>query len=413
MGAALACLAPAVRVDAAARAEPGARAGDRLCLVGGTVIDPDQRKIFRADVVIDGPRIQAVGPGAACGDGRALDVKGRFVMPGLIDLHVHPWGNPSPDESPDEEPGTEQVLRLVLRAGVMGMLDLVGSHQRLELRERLRDSPEHAALFEGLVAGGWRGGRDPESLRARVRAAQQSGFDVIKVFAQSSGMEVVLGEARRVGITTVVHISTWDEARTAVQAGAAAITHFEDEEVIPADLVKAMAGRGVRSIPTMAVQCDLARLVDRPALLDDPLLARVTGPALRDAYRVPARFIEKARDWLDWQRPGCVPHDYVSVRRLHAAGVSILAGSDTGNLGTFQGFSIHREIELLAEAGLPAWEALRAGTTEAARFLRRPWGVRAGAPANLIVVDGSPLDRMANTRRIRHVIHLGRLLDGG
>ena len=88
----------------------------------------------------------------------------------------------------------------------------------------------------------------------------------------------------------------------------------------------------------------------------------------------------------------------------------ILAGSDTGNLGTFQGFSLHRELELLAEAGLPAWDTLRAATTLAARFLRDPWGLQPGAPANLIVLDASPLERMSNTRRIRQIIHRGRIL---
>ena len=105
----------------------------------------------------------------------------------------------------------------------------------------------------------------------------------------------MLAEAARVGLPTVVHISSWEEARAAVRAGARALTHFEDELVIPPDLVGLMAERGVQAIPTMAVQCDLARLVERPALLDDPLLQRVTGPSLRQAYRDPGRFIEKAR----------------------------------------------------------------------------------------------------------------------
>ena len=118
----------------------------------------------------------------------------------------------------------------------------------------------------------------------------------------------------------------------------------------------------------MAVQCDLARLVERPALLDDPLLARVTGPALRAAYRGAATASStRPATGCDWQREGCVPQRLsVACDACTRAGVPVLAGSDTGNLGTFQGFSLHRELELLAEAGLPPWEALRAGTTEAA-----------------------------------------------
>ncbi len=392
----------------------GGAGGEGLCLVGGTVLDPDRRTAVRADVVIAGGVVRAVaaGAGGRC-PGRRIDVGGRFVMPGLIDLHVHGWGNPAPDDSPDEEPGTEAVLRLVLRAGVMGMLDLVGNtRERLALRDRLRGSPEHAALFVGAVAGGWRSAGDEAGLRARarVRELREAGADVVKAFAGSAGLAAVLGEAAHLGVPTVVHISDWDEAKVAVRGGASAITHFEDEVVIPAALVRLLVERKAQTIPTMAVQCDLARLADRPALLDDPLLARLTGPALRAAYRNRAGFTDKARFWLKWQGEGCVANDYVSVRRLHAAGVPILAGSDTGNLGTFQGFSLHRELELLAEAGLPAWDTLRAATTLAARFLRVPWGLQPGSPANLLVLDASPLERISNTRRLRHVVHRGRIL---
>jgi imidazolonepropionase-like amidohydrolase len=98
------------------------------------------------------------------------------------------------------------------------------------------------------------------------------------------------------------------------------------------------------------------------------------------------------------------------LRGLRAAGVSILAGSDTGNLGTFQGYSVHREIELMVEAGIPPWEALRAATTEAARFVGLDWGVRVGAPANLIVIAGSPVADIRNTRRIVNVVHRGHVI---
>jgi imidazolonepropionase-like amidohydrolase len=188
------------------------------------------------------------------------------------------------------------------------------------------------------------------------------------------------------------------------------VTHFEDEAVIPADLPRLMATRGIASLPTMAVQCDLARMVADPGLLDDPLLARVTTPALRAEYRARDRFTDKARYWEEWQREGCVPHDFASLRRLVAARVPLLAGADTGNLGTFQGYSLHREIELMVEAGVPAWTALASATTGAARFLGVPWGLAPGAPANLLVLEGSPLADIRNTRKLRLVINLGRVV---
>ena len=220
-------------------------------------------------------------------------------------------------------------------------------------------------------------------------------------------MAPIVDEARKLGLKTVVHISDWDHARAALRAGASAITHFEDEVIIPDDLVALWAKQPTWSIPTMVVQCDLARLVASPARWSDPLLIRMTSPALRAAYQDEARFSTCAREWIGWQKDGCVPHDFPTLRQLHVRGVGLLAGSDTGNLGTFQGYSLHREIELMAEAGITTWEALRAATTNAAAFLGIPWGVQPGDPANLLVLAASPLADIGNTRRIVHVIHRG------
>jgi imidazolonepropionase-like amidohydrolase len=394
-----------------------------LCLTGGQIVDPDQRTIVTADLIVRGGRIAAVAPdaGRTC-RGQRLALAGAYVMPALIDLHVHAWGNPSPTgEETDEEPGREAVMRLVLRAGVTALLDLGGdNHERITLRDRLRASPDHATLLVGTPVFGGRGGRRrgfatapgerEAELRSAVREVAALHPDVVKVFAFVRGFEAIIDEAKRLGLATVVHIETWEQAEAAVRAGATAITHLEDEVTIPAELAALMGKLGTRSIPTMAVQCDLARYVDTPALLDDPLLARVTGPALRAAYRARARYTERAVDWMAWQREGCVAHDFASLRRLQAAGVTLLAGSDTGNLGTFQGYSIHRELELMVEAGLPVWDVLRSATTEAARFVRLEAGVRAGAPANLVVLAASPIADVRNTRRIVQVVHAGRLL---
>jgi imidazolonepropionase-like amidohydrolase len=368
------------------------------------------------DVVIRGDKVEKIGPhaGAHCA-GTRLDVTGKFVMPGLIDLHVHGWGNPSPTDAGEDEVDTEGVLRKVLTAGVMATLDLAGDdQQRIGVRDRLRSSPSHAALFvaAAIMAPGERDGKpspSDEELRAKVRSRARLHPDLIKIISFGGRVAPIIDEARKLGFKTVVHISEWDHARAALAAGASAITHFEDEAVIPPDLLEAWAKHPeIVSIPTMVVQCDLARLAAAPARLTDPLLVRVTTPALRAAYRDEAHFSRRARAWIEWQNAGCVPHDFQTLRLLQQKGITLLAGSDTGNLGTFQGYSLHREIELMSEAGIPTWEALRAATSNAAAFLGIPWGIEPGDPANLLVVSASPLADISNTRQITQVIHLGQ-----
>jgi imidazolonepropionase-like amidohydrolase len=404
---------PAAAADAAK--PPAKKPAPPLCLTGGQIIDPKLRVVTAADVVIKNGVIAQIGPrkGDRC-PGKRIDVTGKVVMPGLIDMHVHGWGNPSPTDAGEDEPDTEGVLAKVLTVGVMATLDLAGDdEQRIGVRDRLRGSPNHAALFVGaaLMAHPGRAGRpapSEEELRAKVRARAALHPDVIKIISTGGVVAPIIDEARKLGLPTVVHISEWDQARAALQAGATAITHLEDEVIIPDDLLAAWAKQPTTwSIPTMVVQCDLARIVTSPARLTDPLLVRVTTPALRSAYQDEAHFTKRTREWIEWQTAGCVAHDFQSLRLLQQNGVGILAGSDTGNLGTFQGYSLHREIELMSEAGLPTWDALRSATTNAAAFLNIRWGIEPGDPANLLVLAASPLTDIGNTRQIVHIIHLG------
>ena len=85
----------------------------------------------------------------------------------------------------------------------------------------------------------------------------------------------------------------------------------------------------------------------------------------------------------------------------------MLTGTDAGNLGVFQGYSVHRELELFVDAGLSEWEALRAATTNAAAFLGERWGVAPGDEATFVILDGSPIEDISNTQRIHAVVQRG------
>lgn len=380
-----------------------------LCITGGTVLDPEAASARIADIVVSGETIREIAPGAGarCPPGARVDATGRYVIPGLIDAHSHAFMNPSPTDRGAEDLGRVAFAKLVLQAGVMAVLDL-GDRQRtlFSARDRLRGSREHARfLAAGFVFVGK--GKDKLAGATSVASLAARKPALIKILYKGGDIAPVVAAAKARGLKTVVHIGSWGGAMRAVRAGASAITHFEDERVIPDELVAEMAKRGTISIPTMAVQCDLLRIVEDPAFLDDPLLARLTTPALRAEYRRVEAYRKGARYTLGWQK-GCRANDMRSVAKLRKAGVTILAGPDTDNLGVFQGYSVHREMELLVEGGLSPWEALASASTKTAGFLGLPWGVRVGAPANLIVLGASPLVEIGNARRIQRVIYRGR-----
>ena len=198
-------------------------------------------------------------------------------------------------------------------------------------------------------------------------------------------LTAVLETAREHGLRTIVHVGTWQEFEILVQAG-------------------------TFHIPTLAVQSDFARMLDDPGLLDDPLLVETVPAALLEAYRSDASQNQMIVGWLAWQRTLMEPN-LQAVRTFAAAGVPMLTGTDGGNFGVFQGYSVHRELDLLAEAGLSPWAALCAATTDAARFLDRQWGVEPGDEATLLVLDASPIEAIANSKRVHAVIQAGVVVD--
>ena len=213
-------------------------------------------------------------------------------------------------------------------------------------------------------------------------------------------------------VPTVIHIGTWQHALDAIVAGATAVTHLDDDAVIPADVLAAWQASPTLSIPTMAVQGDLANFVQQPELLNSPLLNALLPRWAVQSFRAPERFSDKGQRVLAWQRQLRF-NDLQSLGLLSHAGVRFLAGSDTNNQGTVQGFSLHRELVLLRASGVGPWETLAAATTEAAAFLRRPLGTETGQVAELVLLAGNPIEAIDNTQRIVAVVHHGKLVHRG
>ena len=100
-----------------------------------------------------------------------------------------------------------------------------------------------------------------------------------------------------------------------------------------------------------------------------------------------------------------------AVRQLAEARVPILSGTDAGNWGRFFGYSVHRELALLVEAGLTPWQALEASTTLAGRFLGRPYGLDVGDEGSVVVLEASPIEEITHTEKIHLVVHHGKVVN--
>ncbi len=420
----------------------GRASAQDLFLRGGHLVDPRSRTVATGNLLILDGRI--AGRPAAPPEGFAgtvLDLDGAWVLPGLRDLHVHSMVNVGP-RGETEVLGTGAAAVRMLYAGVVGFLDLFNLEDYIfELRDAQR-AGEGGEAADIYAAGPCLTATDghcteypiptriidtPQDARREVTALAGRHPDVVKLVYEHLTPEeeaktwrkprpsidrptlaAAIATARHLGLRTVVHIRSWEDVRDAAEAGATAVTHLPADRPAPPEVVAALVEHGTTLLPTLTTGD--TDLVTRPGLLDAPLLTAVAGADLLDAYRALAAHPEKTeRTVAGFEQARRIHRE--SLARLVAAGVPVLAGTDAGNPWTFQGFSLHRELELLVDEGLDPWAALAAATTAAGDFLGQGWGLDPGDDGSLLVLAASPLEDIANTRRIRRVIHHGRVVD--
>ncbi|CAN5428620.1 hypothetical protein BH10CYA1_BH10CYA1_59620 [soil metagenome] len=391
---------------------------DSLLLQNANVVDPKSKTIQKRDILILDGRITAQNPKSEK-TYRTVNLAGKYIIPGLIDLHVHCNGNPFPDGQ-YEDLGPELTARAMLYSGVVAYLDLFHSDfaqifrsRNLQQTEPNRHRDEADIYCAGTGWGNWNLTKDPQA--AVESYIDRWKPDVIKLIYGREGLDRVnlakaIKGATKKGVKTVVHIGSWEHGQDAIESGATAVTHFFDDEVIPDQVLHAWAKSKAISIPTMAVQCDLANLSSKPLLLKSSVLAGLEPSSRIATYLHKDKFTQKALATLKWQKED-MQNDMKSFKKLADAHVQILAGSDTGNPGTIQGFSLHREIKLMQDAGYSPWDSLSSATTRAAEFLGRPSGIKDGDTAELVILDANPIQDIANTQKVHGVIHHGNLVN--
>jgi imidazolonepropionase-like amidohydrolase len=257
----------------------------------------------------------------------------------------------------------------------------------------------------------------PTQAKQEVARFARQKPDVIKIIFDyrrdhampKSVMKAIVQEAKKQKLKTVVHIGDWNNARDALEAGATAITHLCEDGVIPDSVVKAFKKSGAYSIPTMAVQLEMVNISEKPELLKRQLYLDVTGAGVHDGYKRLKEDPEMEEE-ISWQKDGR-EFDKKSLKKLVEAGIPLLTGSDAANYGSFQGYSLHREMELFSELGVPNWDVLRAATTRAGEFLGEAYGIGEGDWANLVLLKKNPVENIQATQEIEAVFFKGEKVD--
>lgn len=377
-------------------------ADDRL-LIEGAAIFTGSEPLGEGSVLLEHGVIDSIGSRSAVD--RAvprLRADGMTLMPGLIDAHVHATAG-----------SAEQALAF----GVTTELDMLADPGEVfALRRRSQTDDTMAELRSAgtgvTVAGGYPGYlvdlgylpafptlADAEDAESFVVDRLAEGADYIKVFVDDGtatglptptltepALRAVCAAAHHHDTIVVAHALTHGEAELAVGSGIDILGHLFIDRPIGERLLDTIVRSGVAVIPTLGVL--------------DSLFGPLHGPDLLGDRRIEPRLTQASRAYLSMGKVELGPHPcrydreavHETVRRLHHAGVPILAGSDAGNPDTAHGASLHVELALLVEAGLTPTQALAAATsTPAATFGLSDRGTLApGQRADLVLVDGDP-----------------------
>ena len=411
---------------------------------------PMDREVVLEDhtVLVRDGRIAALGPADALElpeDAQRIDGRGRFLMPGLADMHVHAW-----DESD---------LLLFVANGVTTVRNLFGAPLHLEWRARIERGElvgpriyTAGPIIDGKPAV-WPGSvelTDPDQAIEVVAAQKEAGYDFLKPYAlltpecyealvlagDELGLPLMghvpealtLAEVLAAGQRTIEHLGGWAEA--AQRAGSPfARVDFTSETRARQELDEARldalaaecAAADAWNCPTLVVLSKWKKGEAAEALLARPEM-RYVSPSSKAAWapdsprnyltRLPQLAIDAANASVA-RMQRVLPHVRDAWRARGAGG--LLLGTDMGNPHVVAGFALHEELALFVASGLSPFEALRAGTADAARCMgaQDEWGTLAvGRRADLVLLAGNPLENVAHAREPLGVVLRGRWMPG-
>jgi hypothetical protein len=441
--------------------DPGVPPASAIAITHVTVIDvtggPGRTD---AIVVVRGNRISSIAASDSAPvpvDARVVDGRGKFLIPGLWDMHVHAaWPN-----------AADAVAELFVANGVTGVRDMWGDpsvirdwrsevarrdgkHPRIVAAGNLVDGPE--AVWPNSIRV-----RDANEARDVVRSLRRDGTDFIKVYSHlpRDAYFAIADEAKQQGVPFAGHVTIAITAAEASDAGQRSIEHLTGvalgcsslEPQIFEQAAKTIASRGwatasaferaagglidstydaarcdslaarfVRNetwqVPTLTVRYNVTHL-DDPALESDPRV-RYMPRFLRQRWSDRAESIESGSSRAPAAQQAQYRRETMIVGQLFRAGVPILAGTDEQNPYCMPGFSLHDELARLVAAGLTPLGALQAATFNPARFLHATDSlgtIDVGKVADLVLLDGDPLSDIRNVARIEAVVVNGKLID--
>lgn len=402
------------------------------------IIPMDKEEVLANQMVLikDG-KISAIGPKLKYGkNALVIDAKGKYLIPGLAEMHAHV--PPIDDIEPMKE-----VLFLFAANGITTIRGMLGHPKHLELRSKISSGEilgprlyTTGPSFNGL------GVKTPEAGSSMVRNQKLAGYDYLKLHPglTKENFAAIATTAKEVGIPFVGHVSFGVGVWRAIDAGYSSIDHLDGfiEGMVPGieKMVEQQAGLFGMFVADRADTSQIPRLmnglksqniwvVPTQSLAERWFSPDFTENEFRSDPEIKYMKAETVNNWIQSKKNlvsnpeynAAKIQDYIKLRRrlikaCQEYGVGLLLGCDAPQVFNVPGSSTHHELEYLVRCGLTPYQALRTGTVNVASYLKLADAgvIKSGASADLVLIEGNPLNDVTQTKKISGVMINGKWL---
>ena len=393
--------------------------------VGGRVIDGTGKVIDNGVVIVTANKITAVGPASTTVPAGAarVDVKGKTLLPGLINAHGHVAGTVglrSDDAAGWTRENLTRQLRTYAQYGVTTVFSL-GDDRAPSFQLRDEAATDRARLY---VAGPVVGGNTAEAARANLDKVLAMKPDLVKIRVDDNlgttpkmpeaAWRAVIEGAHAQKLPVAVHIYWLADAKATLMAGADMIAHSVRDTAVDDAFINALKSRDVCYSPTLTREISTFIYDAAPPWVDDPFFTRGVDKDIPAQLKDPKRH-EQVRNSSGWkagqQYKAGLEVAKKNLKTLADKGVRIAFGTDTGPPARFQGFFEHLELEMMVDSGLTPMQAIVSATGDAARCHNKTGEIGTltpGAAADLLILGANPLENIRNTRTIEQVWIAGK-----
>lgn len=357
--------------------------GQQATLIKNVTLFDGENVSEKTDVLVQGDTVAEIGT-ISRSDHTVIDGSGKFLMPALTNAHVHAWSQAS--------------LREAAKAGVLNVMDMHGVEPYQKPMTALKDSTDYANYYiAGYAATAPEGhgtqygfpvptiSNEDEAVRF-VNDRVDFGADYIKIIVEpwkktldSSLVKAVIGQAHKKDKIAVVHVSRASDAVMVLKNNADGLVHIWDDMVLAEEQLDMIKDRDFFVIPTLLTNIKLGEMKKK----SNPNAEFLSEEELKS-----------------------------EVKRLYVAGVPILAGTDPPNLQINYGTDLYKELKLFLEAGIPAIDVLKSATSlPVQKFKLGKIGlVKPGYQADLLLINGNPIENMDALNKIEMIWKSGKQL---